>query len=246
MKVGIIIPVRREEQNIVRTLTEISSRTKINHTIYVVDDSVDATDKTPAVVAKYSRTHKQVRLIRKQKKDPSGFAPALFRGLVAAREPYILFVMADCCDEPETIAAMTEKMQEGYHVVCGSRYMRGGKKSGGPAVQNFFSTLVNLTLKCIANLPTHDATNSFKLINRQVLLKHYREMYSPGFEISLEILLRLYFHGYRIAEVPTHWRGRTIGLSKFKIAERTPKYGRLYLFALSKQLEKITRPSSAS
>lgn len=241
-QVAIIIPVRKEEETITATLAALSPRIKTPHRIYVVDDSTGPEDRTPAMVARYARTHRQVRLVRKTAADPSGFWEALRRGLLAATEPHIIFVMADSCDLPETIDVMMKTLRRGFDVVSGSRYMRGGRKIGGPAVQNFFSALVNRTLQLLLQLPTHDATNSFKLIRRAVLLKHHREMYSPGFEVSLEILLRLHFHGYRITEVPTTWYGRTEGVSKFKIVERTPKYGRLYLLALSKYIERLTRP----
>jgi len=47
--------------------------------------------------------------------------------------------MADLCDDLSTIKKMLDKMNEGYDIVCGSRYIKGGVRLGGSKIKGFFS-----------------------------------------------------------------------------------------------------------
>ncbi len=53
-----------------------------------------------------------------------------------------------------------------------------------------------------------------------------------GFELSLELTVKAHVLGYRIAEVPSVWRDRVGGESKFKLVAWLPSYLRWYLLAL--------------
>jgi dolichol-phosphate mannosyltransferase len=52
-----------------------------------------------------------------------------------------------------------------------------------------------------------------------------------GFEISLEITVKAFIAGYRIAELPTTWRDRTAGESRFRLWHWLPRYLRWYVYA---------------
>src|SRR5438270_583029 len=45
-----------------------------------------------------------------------------------------------------------------------------------------------------------------------------------GFELGLELTVKAYRLGMRVAEVPTTWRDRTAGESRFKLVEWLPRY----------------------
>lgn len=235
MKLSIIIPARKEEENIIQTLTKIERSVTIPHTVIVVNDFSDPTDTTAEVVKKFGHTHKHIRLIvHKPDVDGGGFARALAHGVADVKEGCVVFVMADDCDEYATINTMYHCIEGGYDVVCGSRYIKGGKHGGGPLVQGFFSYLVNHTLAPLLGIPTMDITNSFKMY-RKVCVDGVMQPASGGVEFSMALLLRAFFSGARITEVPTHWRGREKGVSKFKLIERTPRYIKIYLWALARK-----------
>ena len=82
----------------------------------------------------------------------------------------------------------------------------------------------------MTRIPTTDVANAFKLYRKSVLQKIKIE--DSGFAISMEITLKIYFQGYRISEIPTCWKGRKEGKSKFQILKITPLYLKWYLWAI--------------
>ena len=90
----------------------------------------------------------------------------------------------------------------------------------------YFNTLVHL----ITKIPNTDSTNPFKAYRKSILEKINTK--SEGFEISLEIVLRAYLEGYKIAEIPTKWRERTTGQSHFNIFRDGLKFIKWFIFAL--------------
>jgi hypothetical protein len=56
----------------------------------------------------------------------------------------------------------------------------------------------------------------------------------PSFAIALELTLKAHWRGWRLAEVPTTWRDRTAGESRFRLWAWLPHYLRWYLQALSR------------
>ena len=108
---------------------------------------------------------------------------------------------------------MAGKIEQGYDIVCASRYMKGGVKTGGPLLKSFFSRLVCLSMCWLIKCPTHDITNAFKMYRKEILKNINIE--SAGFAVSMQITLKAFFAGYRITELPTTWKGRVVGQSDF-------------------------------
>lgn len=198
----------------------------------MVDDH--STDKTTETVVGLSAEFKNVRLV--QNLDSPGFANALKTGFRNAKTDVVIPVMADLCDDPQTINKMYERFKEGFDIVCGSRYMKGGRKIGGPRIKSFFSRFVGISLHLFTGIPTQDISNSFKLYRKKVLDSVNIE--SKGFEISAEIPLKAYFSGYKISEVVTTWVNRKAGESKFKVFKQGFGYLKLYLWAIFKEIAK--------
>ncbi len=227
MLISIVIPARNEQDNINRTVDNLENRLKnLPHETLVVNDH--STDTTAAKVLEISAAHPAVKLVNNIVNP--GFASALRTGFRAASGEAIVVVMADACDNPETIPKMAARFAEGYDLVCGSRYLSGGGKDGGPKIQGLFSLLVNKVLCLFFRIPTTDASNAFKLYRREALLKIQTE--EKGFALSMELAIKFWRNGYKIIDIPTIWKGRTAGKSKFKLGRAFLSYGRQikYLF----------------
>jgi hypothetical protein len=141
--------------------------------------------------------------------------------------------MADLSDDLAVVPRMVELIRdEGYDVVCASRYMRGGRQIGGPRLKGLLSRAAGVSLHWLASLPTHDATNAFRAYRRSILEEFPIES-RAGFAYSLEILAKAHAAGRRITEVPSTWRDRSAGQSRFRLRAWLPHYLRWYLYALT-------------
>jgi glycosyltransferase involved in cell wall biosynthesis len=228
----IIIPAHNEEKIIIKTIKQIQRYVKIPFLLIIVNDH--STDKTELVVKNYAEGFKNIKVINNSI-ECRGFAGALQTGFEAVKNGVVIPVMADLCDNPTTINRMYRKMYEGWDIVCGSRYIKGGSKKGGPKLQGFLSNYVCKSLHLLTGIPTTDVSNAFKMYRREIIDQVQINLKS-GVEASMEITLQAYFNGAKITEVPTSWKGRVIGKSKFKILERSPRYWRIYIWAIENTL----------
>jgi len=226
---GIIIPVYNEGDNIQPTINVIEQMVKTSHRIYIVYDFDE--DNTLPVIKKMQQEGLPIELL---KNSSRGVANAINTGLRNALEDYLLVTMADLSDDYSVVDRMCQLMTDGYDIVCGSRYMKGGKQIGGPFFKKLLSRTAGWTLKYFAGLPVYDITNSFKLY-RKSMVDNIDIQSNKGFEIGMEIVVKAHFSGYKITELPCIWTDRRAGQSKFKIFNWMPKYLKWYFYALNKR-----------
>ena len=223
----IVIPALNEEEIIEQTLARIEGEVALPHEVIVVNDH--STDSTEEIVRRFGEQHSNVRVVNNE--GPRGFSNALKVGYAAAGDGAIVTMMADLCDDPQTLEPMYEKIVEGYDVVCGSRYMPGGgKQQEDSEVKGALSRFVGLSLRRLVGVPTHDATNAFKMYRSEIIKNIPIE--EAGFACSMEITVKAFLRGAKIAEVPTVWKGRTAGKSKFSMLKGGKDYLRWYVWAV--------------
>lgn len=227
---GIIIPVYNEGENIEATVNAIEQMVKTSHKIYIVYD-FEEDNTLPAV----KKMQQQGLLIELLKNSSRGVALAIKTGLRGAGEDYLLVTMADLSDDYSVVDEMCRLMTQGYDIVCGSRYMKGGKQIGGPFFKKFLSKTAGLSLKYLAGIPVRDITNSFKLYRKSMADKIDIQS-DKGFEIGMEIVVKAHFAGFKVTELPCTWTDRQAGKSKFKIFKWMPKYLKWYFYALKKKI----------
>ncbi len=222
-----MIPVYNEGENIGTTLAEIGSKVKTPYRISIVYDFDE--DNTLPVVRKWMSTNRDIVLLKN--KYGRGVLSAIKTGFEAVEEGVVLVTMADLSDDLSEADEMFKKICEGYDIVCGSRYMRGGTQQGGPRLKKLLSRAAGTSLHALTGLPTHDVTNSFKMYTKKVLNDVEIES-QGGFEIGMEIVIKAFQKGYKITEVPSQWRDRKNGKTRFKFWKWLPKYIKWYLFAI--------------
>jgi dolichol-phosphate mannosyltransferase len=232
MKISIIVPAYNEEENIISVIHKIEEVVAIDHELIVVNDH--SSDRTRELVTNLLKQYPKLRLIDNELE--SGFANALRSGFLAAGADAIVPVMGDLCDDLATIKLMAKKIEEGFDVVCGSRYIRGGCQIGGPRFKRLFSRLGGFSVGFFLGIPVHDISNAFKMYKKEVIKSI--ELKAQGFEISMELPVKAHLKGFKITEVPTVWRDREAGQSSFKVFVLLPRYIKLYAWALGKRLQK--------
>ena len=225
--INIIIPVYNERENIKNTLLEIKTKIKTPHNIFIIYDFDE--DNSIPVVKDLMQNNKNIYLIKN--KYSRGVLNAIKTGFNTINNGVVLVVMADLSDDLKKVDEMFKKINEGYDIVCGSRYMRGGEQIGGPRIKKFLSRLAGVSLHYLSGIPTHDVTNSFKMYTKKVLDDIKIES-NGGFELGMEIVVKAFLKGYKITEVPSTWRDREKGKSRFRLWKWLPKYIYWYLLAL--------------
>ena len=228
--IGIIIPVYNEALNIERNIDAISQGIAQSEDRFSVNIVYDFDEDTTLPVIEKIRV-KYPFPIQLIKNSARGVCNAIKTGLKEAKGDYLLVTMADMSDDYGVLPAMVERAKQGFDVVCGSRYMKGGKTHGGPFLKQSLSRLAGTSLHLLARIPTHDITNSYKIYKKTFLEKIQIES-TGGFEIGMEITAKAYIEGYKITEVPCQWWDRTEGKSRFQLFRWLPKYIRWYLLLI--------------
>jgi glycosyltransferase involved in cell wall biosynthesis len=241
-ELSILIPVYNEGENIARVLTGINREVgEESKEVLVVYDSDE--DNTLPVVRGLMSDMPWLRL--HQNDRGPGVLNALKSGLRAARGSFVLVMMADGSDEPSVVDSMMTQARDGADLVAGSRYMRGGRQVGGPMLKRTLSLAAGLSLHWLAGLPIHDATSNFRLYSRR-LLEGVTIESTAGFELGLELTVKAYVLGLKLAEVPTTWSDRTAGRSRFRLWKWLPHYLRWYWDCMRAAWSKrIRRPGQA-
>ena len=178
----IVIPVYNEAENIKTTLKEIEGKIKIPHTIHIVYDFEE--DTTLPVVKKIMQSQGNICLVKNQ--YGKGALNAIKSGFASIDSGAILVAMADASDDLESVDKMFAKLNEGNDIVCGSRYMKGGKQIGGPWFKKLLSRLAGVSLHYLVGLPTHDVTNSFKMYTKKIL-NEIKIQSNGGFELEWKL-----------------------------------------------------------
>ncbi len=226
-KLTIIIPVFNESENVTKLIPEIRRAISTSSRILIVYDFDE--DNTLPAVKSIQDSDSEVFLLKNI--FGNGALNAIKSGFSVANSPYVLVMMADLSDDLNIVDKMVQKMDEGYDIVCGSRYMKGGQQIGGPLVKKTLSWLAGISLFYFTGIPTHDATNSFKMY-RQKVLKDIPIESRGGFELGLELVTKAYNKGFKITEIPSVWYDRTDGKSRFRLWAWLPSYLKWYFKAL--------------
>jgi glycosyltransferase involved in cell wall biosynthesis len=225
---SVVIPVYNEGENIGRLLNEIEDHLcPIDKEVLVVYD-FEEDDTIPVVRSLMGKYPYEIRLIRN---EADGVLQAIRTGFREAKRRALLVVMADLSDDLAVVPGMLALFDEGYDVVCGSRYMPGGKQIGGPWLKKTLSRSAGISLHLLTGIPTRDVTNSFKLY-RKDLLEKIRIESTGGFEIGMEITVKAFRGRRKITEVPVTWLDREKGTSRFRMWKWMPRYLKWYFYAL--------------
>lgn len=232
MKLSIIIPAHNEQDNIEDVIRKVESIIKLDHELVVVNDH--STDSTKDIINRLCAEYPALKTV--DNANAAGFANAIKTGFENANGEFAVPVMGDLCDDLNTIPEMMKAALKGFDVVCGSRYIKNGKRLGGSKFKGILSMLGGWSSYFLLGIPTHDIANAFKLYNMKVIRNINIE--SKGFEISMELPLKAYFNGSKIFEVPTVWRERSKGKSSFKIFKLLPSYLKIYAWAIKKRIFK--------
>jgi glycosyltransferase involved in cell wall biosynthesis len=229
MKVSVIVPVLYEEPQLEATMQSlVALRTAIDLEILLVIDVPDPARETQA------RTHNDPLAAAFEARatyrvGERGFGSALRSGFAHAAGDVMIPFMGDRSDDPETIPRMVARVEEGWDVVAGSRYVRGGDIVGNTSKQRV-SRFYSMVMRWAGGPPIHDVSNAFKAYRRSVV--EAVATVADSFDISVELTVKAAQAGFRVGEVPSVWTNRVLGSSNFHAGRELRNYGRWLALAL--------------
>src|SRR5258708_463597 len=211
-ELDIVIPVYNEGRNIVATLGALSRSVTTPTRVLICYDQPD--DDTLPAISDHPQAHADlpVELVRNAGR---GAHSAIMTGFAASTAPIILMYAADDDYNAVIVDRMVALAKDGCDIVCASRFMPGGSMTGCPLLKSVLVRSANFTLYHVARLPTHDASNGFRMFSRRVIEEIAVES-DQGFCYSIELLVKAHRLGWRIGEPPTRWLERRHGAGRIR------------------------------
>lgn len=215
MKKLIIIATYNEKDNIEKMLMDVfASVPDVN--ILVIDDN--SPDKTHEIVEKIitERYPDQLHLMKRSGKLGLGTAYIAGFNWGLERDYDVIGHMdADFSHNPKYLPSMFEALANGYDLVLGSRYVKGGGVVNWGLKRKIISRGGSLYAKIILGLPFNDLTGGFKCFKRKVLETiGINELKSTGYSFQIETTYKTYLNGFKIKEIPIIFEDRILGQSK--------------------------------
>lgn len=225
VQLDIVIPVYNEGGTIVRTLAALA-QIKTPFQVLICYDFEE--DDTLAAIRKCSNAIK-IQFIKNSGQGPHR---AVISGFEASQAPFILVYPADDDYNAGIVDVLVQQAMRGHDIVCASRFMPGGNMVSCPWLKKILVRLAAGSLHKLARIPTHDATNGFRMFSRRLVERVQIESLE-GFSYSLELLVKCHRLGWPITEIPAQWHERTVGKSRFRVLKWLPAYLKWYCYAFA-------------
>ena len=153
-----------------------------------------------------------------------GYGGALRTGFRAAQGEYVLTLDADGSHDP-TFLRDVWSARESAEVVIASRYVLGGRAEM-PWTRLLLSRTLNLAFRRGLSLPARDLSSGFRLYARRAIAR--LDLTATDFDVLEEILIRALAEGYRVREIPFHYRARLSGRSHADLRKFALSYLRTF------------------
>ncbi len=206
MDLSIIIPVKNEEKNVAilhRELTETLKNIGKRYEIIFIDDGSE--DNTSPELEKLHKKDKNVKVI--ELRQNFGKSIALMIGFNHANGDFVITMDGDLQDDPAEIPRMLKKINQGYDLVVGWKYIRND-----PITKTMPSKIFNKLTSITTGVNIHDSNCGFKIFRKEVAksLNIYGELhrYIPALA---------HWKGYKVSEIKVNHRSRKFGQSKYGV-----------------------------
>ena len=175
----------------------------------IVVDTDKPTDNTAAVCQQYG-----ARYVNQE--DP-GFGGAYRKGISVIKGDKMLVLDSDGSHDPKYIPDIYNKFIEGYDVVIGSRYTKGGKTEDA-VTSRIMSHILNGVFRLVTGVKAKDLSTNFRIYRADVL----REitLTSVNYDVLEEVLLLMKIKigkDFKVGEIPITFNKRIAGESKRRL-----------------------------
>lgn len=240
-RVVIVIPTYNEREAVSRmieALAELFKKIeKYDMRLLFADDT--SPDGTYKVVQEKMKKYKWLHLALNAKKSGigGGYRTGFRYAMNELKADYVVEMDCDFQHRPIDLLRLLEKIDEGYDLVIGSRYVPGGKIPGDWGFTRKFLSIVGSWVCRIGFLmpKIHDFTTGFKLTKVKGNLDTYNldGFYSNSFAYKIQMLAEMVNSGKKVAEVPIVFQPRVEGESKLIKNELGDFLRTIFLFQIN-------------
>lgn len=212
-KVAVCIPTYNEKENIIKIMEAVHAEVP-DADILVVDDN--SPDKTSEIVNEFMKTNEYVSIKVRNSKEGLGAAYIDgFKTLIERGYAIIIQMDADFSHQPKYLPEMIKKIDEGFEVVVGSRYVKGGGTENWNLIRRIISRGGSFYASTILGLGVNDVTAGYKCWKAELLKKVISTpLVLSGFGFQIEMAFRTKVSKGKIFELPIVFPDRTEGESK--------------------------------
>jgi dolichol-phosphate mannosyltransferase len=205
----VVVPTYNERENVRPLIRELLALGP-DVDVCVADDG--SPDGTAGSVREAMRENPgRVDLLSREGKGGRGAAviAAFRKGLLDPKGYRVLFEMdADFSHHPRELPKFLEKL-DACDMVIGSRYVVGGGSSEWGFWRPILSWLANKYIALVAGIPIRDTTSGFRAYRREVLEEtEFDRIRITGYVVHGEMAYQAWIHGFRLGEVPIHFKNR--------------------------------------
>lgn len=221
-KVVIVIPTYNEREQTPRMIEALAkffkTVTKYDMRLLYADDT--SPDKTFEVVREYMKKYPWLHLVLNKKKSGigGGYVTGFKYAMNELKADYVMEFDSDFQHRIEDIPVLLDKIEEGYDLIIGSRYVKGGSIPDDWGLKRkFFSVVGNLICRIgFLTFKIHDFTTGFKLTKVKGVLDQFdfTKLYSHSFAYKIQMTAEFASEGKKIVEVPIKFEPRRTGESK--------------------------------
>lgn len=186
----LVIPTANEEENIGRLLEALKPYRHLYQDIIVPDSS---TDRTPEICATYG-----VRVIRTRR---PGKGVAILHAIEEASTEFVVVMDADGSHRPNELPAIVARLESGFDLVKGSRFMKGGGSQDLTRIRSFFNFIFTTMANWLFDARLTDLCYGYFGVRRSTVKALGLE--AQGSALDIELFVRAVRLRFRVCEVPS-------------------------------------------
>ena len=201
---SLVIPAYNEAARLPETLRQVAEFVAAEPRpveVLVVDNA--SQDETAAIAGEAAAAMPYLRVLSETRR---GKGAAVRAGALAARGEYVFFADADLSMPLAEARNFLPPLLIGAEVAIGSREAPGAVRYDEPALRHLMGRVFNLLVRTLLLPGVHDTQCGFKCFSAGAARQLFGALTLADWTFDVELLYLARRRGYRIVEVPVHWR----------------------------------------
>lgn len=194
-RVAVVIPCLNEAATVTKVVADFREALPTAQIIVVDNNSTDCTADLARQAGAFV-VHESRR----------GKGYALQRGFQASREAqYVVMVDGDDTYPAQDAIRLLAALDEGADMSIGTRFVSHDPRAFRVA-HGFGNRLFISLVRLLFGVRTQDLFSGYRALTRRFL--DISALVAPGFEVETELSMQALAHGFRVTELPVHYRAR--------------------------------------